>query len=186
MIGRYGEMARREGLVGMAATNTSPLVTPTRGKAPVFGTNPLCVTAPAGIYDAGGGSDSGDADSFVLDMSTSSVAVGKIEMQLRKGEPLPSTGWALGSDSKPTKDAHDAFYGTGGKPFYKKLLLNPGICHHIDLNPLTTLQEKGLFASKLFLGECFLEKRKLMPPPLRKSVSHPLILSSTVTSFTTK
>ena len=108
-------MARREGLVGMAATNTSPLVTPTRGKSPVFGTNPLCVTAPAGIYDAGGVSDSGDADSFVLDMSTSSVAVGKIEMQLRKGEPLPSTGWALGSDSKPTTDAHDAFYGTGGK-----------------------------------------------------------------------
>merc|ERR1712029_454103 len=110
----YGEMARREGLVGMAATNTSPLVTPTRCKTPVFGTNPICVTAPAGIYDAGGLSDSGDADSFILDMSTSSVAVGKIEMQLRKGEPLPSTGWALGSDSKPTTDAHDAFYGTGG------------------------------------------------------------------------
>ena len=104
------------------------------------------------------------ASDLTLDMSTSSVAVGKIEMQLRKGEPLPSTGWALGSDSKPTKDAHDAFYGTGGKPFYKKLLLNPGICHHIDLNPLNTLREKGLFASKLFLGECFLEKRKLMPP----------------------
>ena len=29
-------------------------------------------------------------------MSTSSVAVGKIEMQLRKGQALPSKGWALG------------------------------------------------------------------------------------------
>ena len=131
-------MARREGLVGMAATNTSPLVTPTRGKSPVFGTNPLCVTAPAGIYDAGGVSDSGDADSFVLDMSTSSVAVGKIEIQLRKGEPLPSTGWALGSDSKPTTDAHDAFYGKGGKHF---CIFNP-LYHHIDLYSLPKLFEK--------------------------------------------
>ena len=31
-------------------------------------------------------------------MSTSSVAVGKIEMQLRKGQALPSKGWALGRD----------------------------------------------------------------------------------------
>lgn len=110
----YGEMARREGFVGMAATNTSPLCTPTRAKQPVFGTNPWCVTAPAGIYDAGGVTPDADGDSFVLDMSTSSVAVGKIEMQMRKKEPLPSTGWALGSDSRPTTDPHDAFYGSGG------------------------------------------------------------------------
>ena len=31
-------------------------------------------------------------DSYILDMSTSSVAVGKIEIQLRKNEPLPSKG----------------------------------------------------------------------------------------------
>ena len=34
----------------------------------------------------------GKKDGFVLDMSTSSVAVGKIEMQLRKGQDLPSKG----------------------------------------------------------------------------------------------
>ena len=31
-------------------------------------------------------------DSYILDMSTSSVAVGKIEIQLRKKEQLPSKG----------------------------------------------------------------------------------------------
>ena len=39
-------------------------------------------------------------DSFNLDMSTSAVAVGKIEMQVRKGEPLPSDGWAMDKDGR--------------------------------------------------------------------------------------
>jgi len=100
----YGEMARKQGLVGMAATNTSPLATPTRAKQPVFGTNPLCVMAPARNPE----------DSFVLDMSTSTTAVGKIEIQMRKKEPLPSLGWALGADGTPTTDAHEAFHGGSG------------------------------------------------------------------------
>ena len=56
----------------------------------VFGTNPFCVSAPAAQA----------SDRYLLDMSTSAVAVGKIEMQLRKGEPLPSRGWALGRDDQ--------------------------------------------------------------------------------------
>ena len=39
----YTEMAAREGLIGIASTNTSPLVTPCRGKEQVFGTNPISV-----------------------------------------------------------------------------------------------------------------------------------------------
>ncbi len=53
-------------------------------------------------------------DGYILDMSTSSVAVGKIEMQMRKGEDLPSKGWALGSDGKPTTDAKEAFFNGKG------------------------------------------------------------------------
>jgi len=47
-------------------------------------------------------------------MSTSAVAIGKIEMQMRKKEPLPSLGWALGEDGKPTTDAREAFYKGAG------------------------------------------------------------------------
>lgn len=47
-------------------------------------------------------------------MSTSSVAVGKIEIQMRKGQNLPSKGWALGKDGKPTTDAKEAFYDGKG------------------------------------------------------------------------
>ena len=63
---------------------------PFRNVMQVFGTNPFCVSAPAAQA----------SDRYLLDMSTSAVAVGKIEMQLRKGEPLPSRGWALGRDDQ--------------------------------------------------------------------------------------
>lgn len=52
---------------GMSFTNTSPLVLPTRGTKPMLGTNPLTLAAPAK-----------NKDSFVLDMATSAVALGKV------------------------------------------------------------------------------------------------------------
>ena len=36
-------MATKENLLGMASTNTSPLVAPTRAQETVFGTNPIAV-----------------------------------------------------------------------------------------------------------------------------------------------
>jgi LDH2 family malate/lactate/ureidoglycolate dehydrogenase len=59
--------AMHQGLVGMSMTNTSPLMSPTRSKGAALGTNPLSVAAPAK-----------DGDSFVLDMATTAVAVGKV------------------------------------------------------------------------------------------------------------
>ena len=100
-------MARRHGLIGIASTNTSPWVAPTRSSTTIFGTNPISVAAPGERQN----------DSFVLDMSTSSVALGKIEIQMRKDEPLPSLGWALGKDGKPTNDPKEAFMAGKGKLF---------------------------------------------------------------------
>ena len=37
-------MASKENLIGMASTNTSPLVAPTRSQNTVFGTNPIAVS----------------------------------------------------------------------------------------------------------------------------------------------
>lgn len=51
----------------MSFTNTSPLVFPTRSKTRTLGTNPITLAAPAK-----------DGDSFVLDMATSTVALGKV------------------------------------------------------------------------------------------------------------
>uniref|UniRef100_A0A2A4JUW3 Malate dehydrogenase n=1 Tax=Heliothis virescens TaxID=7102 RepID=A0A2A4JUW3_HELVI len=93
MAGFWSQKAADQGLIGMAFTNTSPMLAPIRSKQSALGTNPLSVVAQAS-----------QGESFYLDMATSAVAVGKIEMQLQKGEPLPS-GWAQGSDGKETKDA---------------------------------------------------------------------------------
>ena len=69
-------MAVKEGLIGISSTNTSPLVSPTRSATTIFGTNPISVAAPGARGD----------DRFILDMSTSAVAIGKVEIQLRKNE----------------------------------------------------------------------------------------------------
>lgn len=97
IAGWYAMRAERAGLIGMSMTNTSPLLAPTRSAAPALGTNPIAFAAPA----AGG-------DRFVLDMATTAVALGKIEIQRRRAEPLP-VGWAADRDGNVTTDAEVAF-----------------------------------------------------------------------------
>ncbi|RZC35486.1 uncharacterized protein BDFB_003152 [Asbolus verrucosus] len=93
IAGMYALQAIKEGVIGMSFTNTSPLMAPTRAKNSALGTNPLSLGAPAT-----------DGDSFVLDMATTAVAVGKIEIQKRKKETIPE-GWALDGEGKVTTDA---------------------------------------------------------------------------------
>ncbi|XP_059611852.1 uncharacterized oxidoreductase YjmC [Phlebotomus argentipes] len=93
----YTLRALNEGLVGISMTNTSPLMSPTRSKEAALGTNPLSLAAPGS-----------NGDSFILDMATTAVAVGKIEMQRRKNEPIPK-GWAQDPSGQPTTDASVAF-----------------------------------------------------------------------------
>jgi len=101
IAGYYGLMAKEAGLVGISLTNTSPLQVPTRGKVCTLGTNPISVIAPA----QGG-------DYFALDMATSAVAIGKVEVQRRKGEELPS-GWGCDVNGIEAKDAEDVIVDGG-------------------------------------------------------------------------
>ncbi|XP_030758420.1 uncharacterized protein LOC115884080 isoform X2 [Sitophilus oryzae] len=89
IAGKYAMQAIDEGLLGMSFSNTSPFMTPTRAKTATLGTNPLSLGAPAT-----------KGDSFVLDMATTAVAVGKIELARRKQEPIPE-GWALNDQGMP-------------------------------------------------------------------------------------
>jgi LDH2 family malate/lactate/ureidoglycolate dehydrogenase len=86
-----------KGFIGLSSTNTSPLMCPTRSMEAGLGTNPISFAAPA---------DKGD--SFVLDMATTAVAVGKIEIQRRKGAPVP-LGWAQDTKGNMTTNADVAF-----------------------------------------------------------------------------
>ena len=89
----------------MAFTNASPLVTPTRGKEKFFGTNPISLAAPG----QGG-------DNFVLDMATSVVALGKVEIASRKEQPIPQ-GWAIDKDGNNITDPnqYNALLPLGGE-----------------------------------------------------------------------
>ncbi|CAH2089767.1 unnamed protein product [Euphydryas editha] len=97
MAGYWTLKAEKEGLIGMSFTNSSPVMVPTRAKQSANGTNPISMAAPA----MGG-------DSIVVDMATTTAAMGKVEVQIRKGEPIPE-GWALGPDGKTTTDPEVAF-----------------------------------------------------------------------------
>src|SRR6266567_3648527 len=62
------------------------------GRIPVLGTNPISLTAPAMKEKA-----------FVLDMATSTVPRGKVEVYNRLGKPIPP-GWAVDETGRSSTD----------------------------------------------------------------------------------
>jgi LDH2 family malate/lactate/ureidoglycolate dehydrogenase len=85
-------MAAREGMIGFAVTNASPLVTPAGGAERMLGTNPVCYAFPAG-----------EEAPFVLDMATSAASNGKLEIAERKGKPVPE-GWLTDQEGNASTD----------------------------------------------------------------------------------
>ncbi|MCL2094080.1 MAG: Ldh family oxidoreductase [Treponema sp.] len=92
IAGYYAEMAARRDMIGIAMTNTAALGVPTNAREAAFGTNPIAFAAP-----------SLDGKIFCLDMSTTAVTRGKIEVYEREGKPLPP-GWAVGTDGLVSTD----------------------------------------------------------------------------------
>ncbi|HHY92635.1 MAG TPA: Ldh family oxidoreductase [Firmicutes bacterium] len=116
----YAMMALKEDMIGMVATNTSPLMAPFGGKEALLGTNPIAIAIPAGTQRP-----------VVLDMATSLVPRGKIEIAARKGEKIP-VGWAIDQDGRPTQEPEEALKGTllpmGGPKGYGLALVVDILC----------------------------------------------------------
>lgn len=89
----YAMMALQHNMIGISLTNSAPLVVPTFGREIIVGTNPISVAAPA----------EGERP-FVLDMATSTVPRGKVEVYNRLEKEMP-TGWASDHTGKSTGDA---------------------------------------------------------------------------------
>jgi len=94
IAGAYAVMATEAGLGGMAMTNAGRIVVPANGGQPMLGTNPIAFAVPTG-----------SGRPLVVDMSTSTVAFGKIEIARRAGIPIPA-GWAIDADGVGTTDPH--------------------------------------------------------------------------------
>jgi LDH2 family malate/lactate/ureidoglycolate dehydrogenase len=100
IAGWYAMRMAREGLIGVSLTNAAPMVAPTRARVPMLGTNPIAVAAPAGRFGM-----------LVLDMATSTVPRGRIEVAARRGETIIPAGWAIGSDGGPALTPEAALNG---------------------------------------------------------------------------
>jgi LDH2 family malate/lactate/ureidoglycolate dehydrogenase len=97
--GLYARLAAASGLIGVAMTNVTPNVVAPGGSRPVVGNNPLAIAAPT--Y--------GDFP-FVIDVSFSAVAGGKLLLAQAKGERIP-LDWATDREGRPTGDPQEAFAG---------------------------------------------------------------------------
>lgn len=93
IAGYHAMLALEHDMIGISMTNASPLVAPTFSKSRFLGTNPIAVAIPALSQPP-----------FVIDMATTTVANGKLEVLQRKGEDAP-LGWAQDKDGIPTTDA---------------------------------------------------------------------------------
>ncbi|UCC65039.1 MAG: Ldh family oxidoreductase, partial [Anaerolineae bacterium] len=106
IAGYYAMMALDEDMLGIAMTNTAALGVPTFGRQVMYGTNPLAFAAPAD-----------EERGFVLDMSTTVVTRGKIEVYERLGKELPM-GWAVDKTGQSAREARtlldDMFHRVGG------------------------------------------------------------------------
>ena len=95
----YARMAVEHGMIGVAMSNVAPnMVMPGASEA-ITGNNPVAVAVPTfGEFP------------FVLDISMSAVAGGKLLVAARNGEEIP-LGWATDKDGRPTSDPKTGFEG---------------------------------------------------------------------------
>lgn len=83
IAGYYALKAVARRMIGVSFTNSAPLVVPTFGADVMLGTNPIAFGAPARRHPA-----------FLLDMATSVVPRGKLEVYDRNRKQMPD-GWTV-------------------------------------------------------------------------------------------
>ena len=98
IAGYYALKATEENMIGLVTANTTPFMAPFGGRERLLGTNPIALGVPGKKFPV------------VLDMATSNVAVGKLQLALRKREKIP-LGWLVDGEGKPTDDPVDLLKG---------------------------------------------------------------------------
>lgn len=92
IAGYYAMMALPHDMIGISLTNTAPLAVPTFSTACFLGTNPVAVALPAGKRYP-----------IVVDMATTVIPRGKLEVYKRLEKPIPA-GWAINEDGTMASD----------------------------------------------------------------------------------
>jgi LDH2 family malate/lactate/ureidoglycolate dehydrogenase len=90
--GYYARMAAEQDMIGMAMCNVPPIAVASGSLDRAYGTNPIAMGAPVQ-----------DDHPFLLDVATTAVAGGKLEIALRQRKPIPA-GWAVDAEGEDTDD----------------------------------------------------------------------------------
>ena len=105
-LGDWGEMAARSGFICIIYANVQserPLVAPHGGSDARFVTNPYCTAIPA----------TGKHPMFILDMATSTIAMGKARVANLSGKQVPE-GSVIDPQGSPTTDPSVMFQEPAG------------------------------------------------------------------------
>lgn len=104
--GYYAMRALHHDLIGISLTNSEPLVVPTFARDAILGTNPISIATPGSKNKP-----------WVMDLATSVVPRGKLEVYERAGEKTPH-GWATDekgqSTDEPSRVLNNVLHGYGG------------------------------------------------------------------------
>lgn len=116
----YAMQAAQSDMIGFSVCNADAAVVPYGGAKPMLGTNPLSVAIPAG-----------EQPWVVLDMATSVVAKGKVNLAQKLGKSIP-TGWIIDQYGNDTTDPADVLEGAllpfGGPKGYAIALIIDILC----------------------------------------------------------
>ena len=124
----YSLKALERDMIGWSMTNTSRTVVPVWGAERRLGTNPISIAFP-GLKNP----------PIVIDLSTSVVAFGKIEIAQRAGAEVPK-GWIVDAEGKPSTNPADV-YGGGLLPLgsTRELGAHKGYCLSAMVDILTAV-----------------------------------------------
>ena len=116
----YALQAAEQDMIGFSVCNADAAVVPFGGAKPMLGTNPLSVAIPAGKEPF-----------LVLDMATSIVAKGKVNLAQKLGKSIPE-GWIIDKNGNNTTDPADVLEGAllpfGGPKGYAIALIIDVLC----------------------------------------------------------
>lgn len=99
--GIYARRLAERGLIGLSTSSVwRSAIVPTGGLEPRLGTNPIAFAAPCAGQRP-----------FLLDMATSTAAIGKLKLAERADRPIPA-GWALDRQGAPLLDPAKALRDT--------------------------------------------------------------------------
>ena len=115
-VADYPLMAAAEGMIGMMTADSgrsAKAVVPFGGRETRLGTNPICITMPSNL----------DGPLYV-DMATSAVAAGKINVAVARGATEVPEGWLIDKNGTATRDPNalrdgGALLPLGGSEGYK-------------------------------------------------------------------